>query len=493
MSTTIRVLRGWWMGALLSVAGLAATPGDLRLLDAVENGDKEAVRSLLRENVDVNASRADGATALAWAAHRDDLETAELLIRAGASVNAANEYGVTPLTLACTNGSAAMVDTLLKAGANPNAALPAGETALMACARTGVPDAVKLLLARGADVNAKETRRGQTALMWALEDKHLEVARVLIEHGANVHARSKGGFTPLVLAARECDPASVQTLLEAGANVNEATLDGITPLLAASANGCEALSTFLLEKGADPNAADSYGATALHYALLKGIVALDNVPSTVVAAYLFRPNMTELVKALLARGANPNARLLKGLRLRTSFSARVSMVGATPFLLATSSLDLDLMRFLVEHGADPLLGTVENTTPLMIAAGLGYYFDRTEDEKKVALEAAKLTIALGADVNAVGENGWTPLHGAAYPGEDAIVQLLVDNGAKLDAKDKWKQTPLSIAQGLLSPLMLNFTKKPYSAHPSTVNLLLKLGAPPWVPPAPAEIAPSPLK
>ena len=270
-------------------------------------------------------------------------------------------------------------------------------------------------------------------------------------------------------------------------------MDGVTPLLAASANAHEALSIFLLEKGADPNAADSYGATALHYALLKGISSMDNVPSTVVAAFLFRPNMKQLVEALLARGANPNARLVKGLRLRTSFSARISMVGATPFLLATSSLDLNLMRFLAEHGADPLLGTKDNTTPLMIAAGLGYYFDRNEEDKKLALEAAKLTLALGADVNAVGENGWTALHGAAYAGEDAVVQLLVDKGAKLDAKDKWEQTPLSIAQGLLSPLMLTFTKKPYGAHPSTVNLLIKLGAPPWVAPAPLPGSPYPLR
>ena len=177
------VLAGWWVVSLLSVASLAAAGGDLRVVDAVMKGDKEAVRSLLKENADVNAPQPDGATALAWAVHRDDLETAELLINAAANVNAANDYGVTPLSLACTNLNAAMVEKLLKAGADPNAAQWTGETPLMTAARTGDADAVNSLLAHGADVNAKETRRGQTALMWAIAERHAEVARVLIEHG----------------------------------------------------------------------------------------------------------------------------------------------------------------------------------------------------------------------------------------------------------------------------------------------------------------------
>ena len=196
--------------------------------------------------------------------------------------------------------------------------------------------------------------------------------------------------------------------------------------------------------------------------------------------------MRKLVEALLAREANPNARLVKALRMPGTSGPRFNMIGATPFLLATASLDIDLMRLLVENGASALLGTEEKVTPLMVAAGLGSFYDRTEDDKKVALEVAKLTIELGGDVNAVGESGWTALHGATYGGNDAIVQLLVDKGAKLDIKDEWEQTPLSIAQGLISSLILNFTKKSYGPHTSTANLLLKLGAtppnldaPPW--------------
>src|ERR1700730_10279102 len=126
MDVRIKGLGGWWIVSLLSVASFAAPSSDLRLVEAVKKRDKEAIRSLLRQHVDVNTAQADGATALAWAAHWDDMETADLLIRGGANANAANDYGVTPLSLACSNGNAAMVGKLLKAGANPNAALSSG-------------------------------------------------------------------------------------------------------------------------------------------------------------------------------------------------------------------------------------------------------------------------------------------------------------------------------------------------------------------------------
>ena len=124
MSVRVGVLPGWWMVALLSIVSLAAAGSDLRLVEAVEKGDMEAVRSLLEQRVDVNASQADGATALHWAAHRDDQKTAELLMDAGANVNTTNAYGVTPLSLACTNGNAAMVEMLLNSGADPNSTRP---------------------------------------------------------------------------------------------------------------------------------------------------------------------------------------------------------------------------------------------------------------------------------------------------------------------------------------------------------------------------------
>ncbi len=501
MSATMKGLRYGWMIPLLWVACLAAEGADSRLADAVEKRDPETVRSLLQQRADVNLRQADGATALAWAAHWDELETAELLIRAGAEVNAANDFGITPLSLACTNGSATMVEKLLRAGADPNAALPTGETPLMTAARTGSLGAVKSLIAHGADLNAA-TQRGQTALMWAVAQKHPEAARVLIEHGADVSARSEAGFTPLLFAARVGDLDAAWALLAAGADVNATTLDvggagvttqyknigaitskkpmaeGMNPLLIASANGHEELSIFLLEKGADPNAADPNGFTALHYAIQKGAshIAGVQLDSLDAIAYMFRPNMLELIQALLAHGANPNARIATAVRLPHSNTPRFGLLGVAPFLLAAASYDAGLMRLLVASGADPLLGTEENTTPLMVAAGLGRYQDFAPGEERLALEAAKLAAELGADVNAVGENGYTALHGAAYVGAESIIQFLVEKGAKLDVKDEFEQTPLSISQGIISPGIVDFSKKPFGPHEGAAKLLLRLGA-----------------
>jgi len=504
----IQVKRWHCLGVVLlcSVTSLAAAGADLRLVEAVQRGDQDTARTLIAQHVDVNIPQADGATALAWAAHRDDLETAELLIRAGANVNSANDYGVTPLALACANGNAAMVETLLMAGADPNAALPTGETALMTASRTGNLEAVKRLLARGADVNAKESFRGQTALMWAVDQKHPEVVQALIDRGADVHARSSSGFTPLLFAARVGDIGSARILLAAGADANAVTPrpeDGeadkdrsrgfngggrpysyraapynMSPLLMASASGHEALSIFLLEHGADPNAADSNGATAMHYAVLQGMVAIASISNHLaVNSYLFRPNLLELTRSLLAHGADPNARLTKDPLLPGGLP-RVGMAGATPFLLATAACDVTLMRVLMEGHADPQLPTKKSTTPLMIAAGLGRYEDRTKDEERNALEAVQLLVGLGADVNAVGENGYTALHGAAYVGADAIVRFLVERGARTEAMDNFGQTPLSIAEGQVTTGIVEFSKKPWGTHRSTADLLLDLGAVP---------------
>ncbi|MCH8268072.1 MAG: ankyrin repeat domain-containing protein [Acidobacteria bacterium] len=512
MGVKIKGLAGWWMAALLSVSSLAAS-GDLRLVEAVQKGNKEAVRILLQQ-ADVNAPQADGATALHWAAHRDDLETAELLIRAGANLNAANFYGVTALSLACTNRSAAMVEKLLEAGTNPSAAQLTGETALMTCARTGNLDAVKSLLAHGADVNATESKKGQTALMWALAGKHSEVARALIEHGADIHARSKsilmpetyyrnrdfgaggsdsysaitpyreskGGFTPLLFAAQQGDLQSARILLEAGADVNEATPRDGNALVVASASGHEELSIFLLEKGADPNAADSNGITALHAAVLRGLSALTKVRYD--SSYRRRPpNMPKLAKALLAMGANPNARIKKPEHRGPGDSSEIqfTMVGATPFLLAAVAADAELMRLLVASGADPRLTAGSKTTPLMAAAGAvceqtcAFQSENlgNEEQERKALEAVRAAVETGADLHAINEDGQTAMHAAAFVGADSIVQFLADNGAEVDLKDKFGETPWSMASGISSVMR---RRGHYGSHESTANLLLKLGA-----------------
>ena len=477
----IKILVACLASLLLSPGTLAVASGeaDRALVDAVKKRDTATLKSLLEQGADVNVSQADGATPLHWATYWDDLETAELLIRARAKVDATDDYGVTPLTLACTNGSAAMVRVLLNAGAAPSVPLPTGETVLMRCARTGSVDGVKLLLEHGADPNATESSKGQTALMWAVAQKHADVAQVLIEHGANVHLRSKSGFTPLLFAARIGDIESAQVLLAAGEKVNESMpvkgparaegteeqkTAGITPLLMASASGQEAFSIFLLENGADPNVWDG-GAAPLHYAVMEGIAYLHN-----------RPSMPQLVKALIAHGANPNVRFV---RSRVSGLGRGGR-GATPFLLAAAAPNPQLMRTLLAAGADPKLVTDENVTPLMAAAGVVRSEAFTDQQQKDAIEAIRLMLDLGADINAANESGRTALIGATTMVADPIIQLVAEHGANLDAKDIYQQTPLSIASGI----HLDWVPKGEelgeegAIRKSTVDLLLKLGAKP---------------
>ena len=476
MGGKVRGLGVWrTIPVLLSVASFAAPSGDLSLVEAVQRQDKDAVRSLLQEQVDVNAAQPDGATALSWAVQWDDLETAGHLLRAGADVNAANAYGVTPLWLACMNRSAVMVAKLLDAGADAKAALlRSGETVLMRCAITGNVEAVKSLLAHGADPNAKETRRGQTALMWAVAGRHSAVARPLIEYRADIHARSKAGFTPLLFAAQQGDVDVARMMLALGADVNESTPADGSALVVAAASGHEALSIFLMEKGADPNAADSNGITALHYAVQKGLSIVTGVRYT---PYGVPPRTApDLVKALLARGANPNARIVEDYEefSRALDRSPTNMVGATPFLLAAVAADAAIMRLLVTGGADPSLEAKGNTTPLMAAAGAAREATGWDgEEESRALEAVKLAVELGADVNAADARGRTAMHAAAFTGGDSIIQFLADKGAKVDVKDKSGQTPWSMAAGICP--VLNGCGS-YAIHRSAADLLLKLGA-----------------
>jgi uncharacterized protein len=456
--------------SVLSIACLAST-SDPRLAEAAKHQNKEAVRALLAEHIDVNAASEDGATALQWAAHWNDFDTADLLIRAGARVDSTNELGVTPLSLACVNGSSAMVEKLVTAGASVNLALPTGETPLMTCARAGSAKAVEALLSRGANVNAKENLGDQTALMWAVSERHPEVTRVLIARGADVRAQSrvfgevmirddtgarlvcpppaginaacsntdviqKGGSTALFFAARSGDLESAKLLVAAGANVNDMAPDGNSVLVVAAYSGNEELAEFLLDKDAGPNAAGG-GYTAMHAAVLRSELGL--------------------VKTLLAHGANPNGRITKGTPVRRSAQDYVlpeSFVGATAFFLAARFVEPDIMRVLAAANADPSLAVKNGTTPLMAAAGIGRKAGETrrntafpmvpppDDDR--ALDAAKIAFSLGADVNAVNESGDTALHGAASEGYRDIVQLLVDKGAKLDARNKKGQTPLAM-------------------------------------------------
>lgn len=451
-------IAAWGLALVLSTAGsaFARAGAGAALADAAEKGDRTAVRTLLKRGEDPNATQADGMTALHWAAYRDDLETVRLLIDARADVRAANRYGVMPLSIACANGDGAMVELLLGAGADPNTTLRGGETVLMTAARTGRPGPVKALLARGADVNAKE-RRGQTALMWAAAEGHVEVVRMLLEAGADFRTPLPSGFTPLVFAVREGRAEVVRVLLKAGADVNEAMKPkrtggrsparGTSPLILAVENGHFELAVALLEAGADPNDQRS-GFTALHSLtwVRKPNRGDDESgdPAPIGSGTL---TSLQLVEKLAEHGADVNARLERG----QSGRGVLSRVGATPFLLASMTADVPLMRALVKLGADPKIPNATHSTPLMAAAGLGCLAPTeeagTEDE---AVEAVKLAIELGNDVNAVDDNGETAMHGAAYKNFPKVVRLLAEKGARVEVwnrKDRYGWTPLSIAEG----------------------------------------------
>ena len=446
-------LGGLSIVVLLFVVDLASASSDLRLVQAVKHQDTANVQALLPQ-VDVNAAEPDGATALHWAVQYNDLTTVDLLIAAGARVSALNDYGVSPLSLACVNGSAAMIEKLLAAGANPHIPLPTGETALMTAARTGNVDAVTLLLDSKVDVDARERIKGQTALMWAVSEQHVNVARTLVERGADVTARSDSGFTPLMFAARSGDLELTRLLLDSGADVNTSVADGSTALLVATVRGHLALAEFLLEQGADPNA-DGAGYTPLHWAssTWESIMTHDyHVESGEwrALAGLWPDEKQDFIRLLLAHGADINAVTTKAApRYGFTLFKGSYVVGATPFLLASLVADVPVMRLLLRAGADPLVMTGDRTTALMMAAGIA----RTDQESLVPesrhLEAVNLALELGVDIDAANGAGYTALHAVGYSGLNSVAQLLVANGADLNARARNGQTPLSVAEGVV--------------------------------------------
>lgn len=466
---------------LLSGAFGVAHASDPALIEAAKNQDRDALRVLLQESADVNAVQADGATALAWASYWDDLQTAELLIEAGADANLANDHGVTPLSLACTNRSAAMVEKLLGAGADPNAAQWYGETALMSCARTGNVSAVRLLLEHGADVSRVETERGQNALMWAAAERHSETVAALIEHGADVNARTNGGFTPLMFAAQQGDLESAKVLVESGAEVNAVSPNSDTALTVASASRAEEVAIFLLEAGADPNAEDAHGITPLHYSVAQGIADITNIAPTAAFDEYYRtrpPNMRKLAAALIAHGANPNARIKQvletfGTTVGLNGPGAPSMIDATPFFLASLSADVELMQMLLDAGADPDLPSLGNTSPLMAATGGVFDAYRSEEDEAKAVEAVRLIVELDVDVNEANVMGQTPMHAAAFTGATEIVRILADKGGEVNVRATNGETPWSMASGI-SP-DANYTAF-WAVHQDTADLLVELGA-----------------
>lgn len=461
--------------AMLAMAGIATAASPVA--DAVMKGDKVALQTLLQQKANVNAPQVDGTTALHWAVQSNDLEMADLLIRAGANVSAANRASATPLLLAAVNGNAAMIEKLTKAGADPNAALTkTADTALMMTARTGKPDAVKVLLDHGAKVNAKETWGDTTPLMWAVSQRHPAVVKLLIDHGADVNAKSKfvpsasgrgfegttpvaakpnqgaeehasGLLTPLMFAAREDDMESARLLVAAGADVNAIGGDGKDALGLAAFSGSYDIASFLIDSHSKVNQPDAQRFTPLFWAVdRRNMETAPNFP------WMVTTDPLPLIKKLLDAGANPNALINSTPRARMR-DGSPRIVYATALMRAAFSGDAELVKLLVAHGADPHIMSSDRETSLMAACGTGfingYHKQRTPAER---LEAVKVLIDLGEDVNAADSYGITPLMVAANLGDIKIVQYLIDKGADLTAHDLGKKNDGAFGSSI-EPLM----------------------------------------
>ena len=503
----------------LSVAGFAlifAAPGaqlraagDTRLADAAMKRDVATVRTLIDQNVDLNAPGADGTPALHWLVRVDDFDTARRLIRAGADASKPNRYGVTPMSLASANGNAQMIALLLEAGADANIVDKQGETALMAAAKVGGVEAVKTLLDHGATVDTRDPAFQQTALMMAVREDHPEVVKLLVDRGAQVNAQTRtgatppwilpnsvpgfghgigivrgglpdrgsrflipGAMTPLLYAARDGRIDSAKILLASGAELEHTDANGITPLLMAITNNHVDMARFLVGQGANVKAVDWYGRTPLW-----ATIELRNmdVDSSTFENGVDRAPALELIKVIVDNGADVNVRTKEVPPIRrqmlhvTGDLSWVDFTGQTAFLRAALSADLDVMRLLLSHGADPKIPAFAGTTALMAAAGVDWVVDQTTDGGPAArLEAVKLCFDLGMSVNDVNSMGVTAVMGAANRGSDEIIEFLVSKGAKLDVKDKEGRTPLTWAEGVF------LATHPARPKPSSIALIKKL-------------------
>ena len=456
----------------LTVGAPAAAAQDSPLVSAAAEQDREAVLALLDEGVDVNQTRADRTTALLWAAHWDDLELAERLLAAGANVNAADDRGVTALERAAENASLAMVEMLLAAEADPDAARRSGLTPLMTAARTGNAGVVAALIGAGADVNAKVTATQSTALMWAVSEAHGEVVRRLLDAGADPTVSTMKGFTALMFAARNGDVETARALIDAGVDINEPSADGTHVLPFTLIHGQADFAMFLIEEGADPNG-EMNGIPALHAAAggvrlwLREWYARHGTGRLSFNGFLFArlnpARRLELVRALLDQGADPNGRIKTSAMLMSyigwpkkgafePFSPGTGdLRGATPLWVAAfdlngagsqvfnvmpsrTSTSVEILQTLIDAGADQHLTTVDGTTPLMAAAGLGratYTPREPRGPRSESAEAAvKFLVEAGGDIHATNEADFTALHGAAFRGLNEVIAYLVEQGGR---------------------------------------------------------------
>jgi ankyrin repeat protein len=499
----IQVALSFWLVFVLAWLAVGAAP--VALVDAVQQGDLRTAGPL-RRGADVDAPSADVTTPLYAAVLNDDVVMATRLLDAGADVTRPTRLGVTPLMAASVNGDAALIQRLVDAGANPNTATSKGETVLMMAARTGKTDAIDVLLRHGARVNDKETWLGQTGLMWAASEGHVATVETLIQAGADVHVRSRGGNTAFLYAVRAGHVDVLSALLAAGEDINvcgvvtgemaanrsngEIGQDGSSALAVAVLNARFDVALWLLDHGADPNVADPRGSVLHTIAWLRrpghhrrrDEGAFNPLPTGEV-------DSLDLAKALLRRGADPNRRVnweeskVSVTRAPSNlYTGRnyLTLNGATPYFLAAKHQDVDYMHLLIANGASASIPTIQGVTPFAAAAGVGFWPGEspgvnTGVTEKEALEALTLAWEVNeGDINQATyaeelpeppdgiyhlnhpndyapDRRWaksTALHGAVLrESPNALIQFLVDKGARLDATTTLGWTPFSLAAG----------------------------------------------
>jgi len=529
-------VHGWRLGvvttAVCLAAGLSAAPSDTRLVDAMARQDFQAARTLLKQGADVNGRTADGGSALQWATHWNDLELAEQLIKAGAKVSDADDHGVTPLSLACENVSLPMLTLLLKAGANPNAARTSGMTPLFDAIEVGSLDLVKALLEYGANVNAATTKTRITPLMWAIGEGRSDIARTLLAAKADVQPVTTDGFSALTFAARVGDVDTAKMLLAAGLSVNESGPDRVHVLPYAALSNQDAFAMWLLDQGADANATLS-GVTALHAAAgnatqfvadwqraRSGGVGLGGGsfnltgPGGVGRRGRGTEGRLALVQKLLAKGARVNEPVTSS-AMAMSYIGRPTKGAFEPFSCGTGDFrgatalwlasfaanqsanegfggdngpvigdrtegmvegrfpPVDVMKALLDAGADQTIASDDGTTPLMVAAGLGRCTFNPNIKRGARSQSAEAAVTLlldrGASINQVNEADFTALHGAAMRGLNEVIKILVDRGANINARDFRGRTAYRMAEGSKQSFQ-------FQAYSDTAAYLKSLGA-----------------
>ena len=511
----------------LSTLTHAAPAGAAAFVEAAMNGNRDAVKALLKDGADVNTTQADGMTALHWAAQKGDVELAKMLLYASANLKATTRIGgYTPLLIASKNGDASMIETLTQAGADANAPTMNGTTPLMLAAAAGKPAAAKALLDHGAEVNARESVKGETALSIAAAFGRADVIRVLAARGADVTVTTKaldladfakeeqerlaaeriqqggpagrgnapagrggpqvagvnrqynytelvgfwGGLAPLHLAARQGEIDSVKALLDAGADVNQRGAgDPVSPMLIATMNGHFDLAKYLLDKGADPNLAQINGVAPLYAALncqwaAKALYPQPRAYEQQHASYL------DLMQALLDKGADPNARLTRKVwYAQYDFDqSGVDETGSTPFWRAAYAADVDAMKLMLKYGADP------NITS-MRSAGRVRVGDVTRDVvdvsplRPVAVGGPGVTALLAASGVGYGE-GFAANHHRFAPGGmlNAVKYLVEELHADVNARDHDGNTAIHNAAARGDNEMIHYLVV-HGADPTFVN------------------------